>query len=72
VNPHATQAIKAAAIAILRTAGAGFLAIGGTTTTLAMLDSSSRANTSQGAVWMIVGLILMVFSHFVPRPDSLS
>lgn len=71
VNHGATQAVKAAAIAILKVAGFGFLALGISTAANAIMDSSSRADTSQSPVWAIVGVVLIAFSHLVPRPDSL-
>jgi hypothetical protein len=71
VNPRPTQAVKAAAIAIFKVAGFGFLALGISTAATSVVDSSSRADTPQGLVWAIIGVVLIAFSHLVPKPDSL-
>ena len=71
VNPDAAQAVKAAAISMLRLTGSALLLIGLATATLAAVDSTRATHLAQGLVWMIVGGVLTVFAQLVPRPESI-
>jgi hypothetical protein len=70
MDDEMVQALKAAVRQTLLVAGIGLMLLGSATLGTAMSDLVRVPGAGQGFVWLVVGVLLTVFSRLAPPPTS--